>query len=44
MLGQKKTAFQARLDSACELIGLPRFTLCLPQRMTQEQPESVPGA
>lgn len=44
MLGQSKTAFQAEIDSACELIDFLRFNVHFAERIYQEQPESVPGA
>ncbi len=43
MLGQSKTAHQAEIDSACELIDFYRFN---PYYMTQiytQQPDSAPG-
>jgi 1-pyrroline-5-carboxylate dehydrogenase len=43
MLGQSKTAFQAEIDSACELIDFLRFNVYFAQRIYQEQPESAPG-
>ena len=44
MLGQSKTAFQAEIDSACELIDFLRFNVHFAERIYQEQPESSPGA
>jgi 1-pyrroline-5-carboxylate dehydrogenase len=44
MLGQSKTAFQAEIDSACELIDFLRFNVHYAERLYREQPESVPGA
>ena len=44
MLGQSKTAFQAEIDSACELIDFLRFNVAFAERIYQEQPESAPGA
>jgi 1-pyrroline-5-carboxylate dehydrogenase len=44
MLGQSKTAFQAEIDSACELIDFLRFNVHYAERIYQEQPESAPGA
>jgi 1-pyrroline-5-carboxylate dehydrogenase len=44
MLGQSKTAFQAEIDSACELIDFLRFNVAFAERIYQEQPQSVPGA
>jgi len=43
MLGQSKTAFQAEIDSACELIDFLRFNVHFAERIYQEQPNSVPG-
>jgi len=42
MLGQSKTAFQAEIDSACELIDFLRFNVHFGSRIT-EQPISAPG-
>jgi 1-pyrroline-5-carboxylate dehydrogenase len=43
MLGQSKTAHQAEIDSACELIDFLRFNVAFAQKIYQEQPESGPG-
>jgi 1-pyrroline-5-carboxylate dehydrogenase len=43
MLGQSKTAFQAEIDSACELIDFLRFNVHYAERIYQEQPGSAPG-
>jgi 1-pyrroline-5-carboxylate dehydrogenase len=43
MLGQSKTAFQAEIDSACELIDFFRFNVAYAERIYREQPESSPG-
>jgi 1-pyrroline-5-carboxylate dehydrogenase len=43
MLGQSKTAFQAEIDSACELIDFWRFNVHYAERLYQEQPMSSPG-
>jgi 1-pyrroline-5-carboxylate dehydrogenase len=43
MLGQSKTAYQAEIDSACELIDFLRFNVHFAERIYQEQPESAPG-
>ena len=43
MLGQSKTAFQAEIDSACELIDFWRFNPYFAQRVYEEQPASSPG-
>ncbi|MBK7644324.1 MAG: L-glutamate gamma-semialdehyde dehydrogenase [Planctomycetes bacterium] len=43
MLGQSKTAHQAEIDSACELIDFFRFNAHFAERLYQEQPLSSPG-
>ncbi len=43
MLGQSKTAFQAEIDSACELIDFWRFNVHFAERLYEEQPISSPG-
>ena len=43
MLGQSKNAFQAEIDSACELIDFLRFNVYFMSQIYQEQPESSPG-
>jgi 1-pyrroline-5-carboxylate dehydrogenase len=44
MLGQSKTAHQAEVDSACELIDFLRFnTYYAESKVYSEQPESQPG-
>src|SRR6185503_3675082 len=43
MLGQSKTAFQAEIDSACELIDFWRFNVQYAQEIYAEQPISSPG-
>ena len=43
MLGQSKTAFQAEIDSACELIDFFRFNVAYAERLYREQPDSSPG-
>ena len=43
MLGQSKTAHQAEIDSACELIDFWRFNAQFASRIGAEQPESAPG-
>jgi len=43
MLGQSKTAHQAEIDSACELIDFLRFNVAYAERVYREQPESSPG-
>jgi len=44
MLGQSKTAFQAEIDAACELIDFWRFNTHYAERIHAEQPLSVPGS
>jgi 1-pyrroline-5-carboxylate dehydrogenase len=44
MLGQSKTAHQAEIDSACELIDFLRFNVHFAERLYREQPESAAGA
>jgi 1-pyrroline-5-carboxylate dehydrogenase len=44
MLGQSKTAYQAEIDSACELIDFLRFNVHYAERIYHEQPDSAPGA
>ena len=43
MLGQSKTAHQAEIDSACELIDFWRFNPAFAARIYAEQPMSGPG-
>jgi len=43
MLGQSKTAYQAEIDSACELIDFLRFNVSFGARLLAEQPLSSPG-
>lgn len=43
MLGQSKTAHQAEIDSACELIDFYRFNPYYMRRIYSEQPESSPA-
>jgi 1-pyrroline-5-carboxylate dehydrogenase len=43
MLGQSKTAHQAEIDSACELIDFWRFNVSYMTRIYEEQPISSPG-
>ena len=43
MLGQSKTAHQAEIDSACELIDFLRFNVHFAERLYAEQPESAPN-
>jgi 1-pyrroline-5-carboxylate dehydrogenase len=44
MLGQSKTAHQAEIDAACELIDFLRFNVAYAARIYDEQPESGAGA
>jgi 1-pyrroline-5-carboxylate dehydrogenase len=44
MLGQSKTAHQAEIDAACELIDFFRFNPHYAERIYAEQPISAPGA
>jgi 1-pyrroline-5-carboxylate dehydrogenase len=44
MLGQSKTAHQAEIDSACELIDFWRWNPHFAERLYQEQPVSALGA
>lgn len=43
MLGQSKTAHQAEIDAACELIDFWRFNAHFAERLEAEQPRSAPG-
>jgi 1-pyrroline-5-carboxylate dehydrogenase len=43
MLGQSKTAQQAEIDSACELIDFWRFNVSFARQILAEQPMSSPG-
>jgi 1-pyrroline-5-carboxylate dehydrogenase len=43
MLGQSKTAFQAEIDSACEVIDFWRYNPWFAQQLYEEQPVSAPG-
>lgn len=43
MLGQSKNAFQAEIDSACELIDFLRFNVYFMSQIYSDQPESSPG-
>src|SRR3990172_3187479 len=42
MLGQSKTAHQAEIDAACELIDFFRFNVGYAERLYAEQPNSAP--
>jgi 1-pyrroline-5-carboxylate dehydrogenase len=43
MLGQSKTAHQAEIDSACELVDFLRWNCHFAERIAAEQPISAPG-
>jgi 1-pyrroline-5-carboxylate dehydrogenase len=43
MLGQSKNAFQAEIDSACEIIDFLRFNVHFLDEIYREQPISSPG-
>jgi 1-pyrroline-5-carboxylate dehydrogenase len=43
MLGQSKSAYQAEIDAACELIDFWRFNAHYAKRLLAEQPASAPG-
>jgi 1-pyrroline-5-carboxylate dehydrogenase len=43
MLGQSKTAYQAEIDSACELIDFLRFNVYFLTEIYKQQPLSSPG-
>ncbi|MYC87447.1 MAG: L-glutamate gamma-semialdehyde dehydrogenase [Gemmatimonadales bacterium] len=43
MLGQSKTAFQAEIDAACEIVDFWRFNSFFAGRVHAEQPISGPG-
>ena len=43
MLGQSKNAYQAEIDSACELIDFLRFNVHFMGEIYSDQPESSPG-
>ena len=44
MLGQSKTAHQAEIDAACELIDFWRFNVAWAEEIYRQQPISSPGA
>ncbi len=44
MLGQSKTAHQAEIDAACELVDFWRFNVAYMTRIYEEQPLSAPGS
>jgi 1-pyrroline-5-carboxylate dehydrogenase len=43
MLGQSKTAYQAEIDAACELIDFWRYNVHFATEIYAEQPQSAPG-
>lgn len=43
MLGQSKNAFQAEIDSACEIIDFLRFNVHYMTEIYRQQPNSAPG-
>ncbi|MBF6229534.1 L-glutamate gamma-semialdehyde dehydrogenase [Nocardia abscessus] len=43
MLGQSKTAYQAEIDTPCELVDFWRFNVHFARRILAEQPMSAPG-
>ncbi|WP_024794427.1 L-glutamate gamma-semialdehyde dehydrogenase [Tomitella biformata] len=43
MLGQSKTAYQAEIDAACELIDFWRFNVRFAHQILEDQPLSSPG-
>jgi len=43
MVGQSKTAHQAEIDAACELIDFYRFNAAFAERLLADQPISPPG-
>lgn len=43
MLGQSKNAYQAEIDSACELIDFLRFNVHYADEIYRQQPDSAPG-
>jgi 1-pyrroline-5-carboxylate dehydrogenase len=43
MLGQSKNAYQAEIDSACEIIDFLRFNVHYMSQIYAEQPNSAPG-
>ncbi|MBI2494547.1 MAG: L-glutamate gamma-semialdehyde dehydrogenase [Candidatus Rokubacteria bacterium] len=44
MLGQSKTAHQAEIDAACELVDFWRFNVAYAEEIHRQQPQSPPGA
>ncbi|MBW7844521.1 MAG: L-glutamate gamma-semialdehyde dehydrogenase [Bacteroidia bacterium] len=43
MLGQSKNAFQAEIDSACEIIDFLRFNVAFMSQIYNDQPQSAKG-
>ncbi|MGB3184129.1 MAG: L-glutamate gamma-semialdehyde dehydrogenase [Cyclobacteriaceae bacterium] len=43
MLGQSKNAFQAEIDSACEIVDFLRFNAAYMTEIYAQQPQSAPG-
>jgi 1-pyrroline-5-carboxylate dehydrogenase len=43
MLGQSKTAYQAEIDAACELIAFLRFNVAFGEQILRDQPRSSAG-
>ena len=43
LLGQSKTAFQAEIDAACELIDFWRYNVAFARQILEEQPTSSAG-
>ncbi len=43
MLGQSKNAFQAEIDSACEIVDFLRFNVSYMTEIYKQQPQSTPG-
>ena len=44
VLGQSKSAYQAEVDAACELIDFWRYNVFYARRLLAEQPGSAPGS
>jgi 1-pyrroline-5-carboxylate dehydrogenase len=44
VLGQSKSAYQAEIDAACELIDFWRYNVFYARRLLAEQPTSSPGS
>jgi 1-pyrroline-5-carboxylate dehydrogenase len=44
VLGQSKSAYQAEIDAACELIDFWRYNVYYARRLLSEQPISAPGS